>query len=119
MPRQCARFGRNAFFQSRDALLHKIADFDNSSLPLFVSTTHEEQCRRMLHSQKMRVVFLRDVYPPVEAIWAWHRVDIWSLASQIVASQAEDFVANRFSSYSAEITNMRLLRNPNVTLKFF
>lgn len=119
LPNICEQFGVNAFMQSTHSVLSKISDFQIPSLPLFISTTHPDECRQMFANTSLRLVFMDDLQLPPSAQWASDRIDIISYASQIVASFAEEFVGNRFSSFTTEINNMRLIKDLHTPLRFF
>lgn len=119
LPSMCDEFGENSFLQSPEWILQELQEMPNSSLPLFVSTTHAAECREMLSGSSVRLVFMEDFELPESAEWASSRVDIQSYASQIVCGHAENFVGNRFSSFTSEINSMRQLNNDSVDLRFF
>lgn len=118
LPAMCDQFGNDSFVQSSDCLLQK-ADSMAEKLPLFVSTTHGEECRRIFANSGVKVVFMDDIGVPKGVEWALERIDIISFASQVVASEASQFIGNRFSSYTSEINNMRYLRDPADVPIFF
>lgn len=118
LPDLCKRFGNNSFVQSREVLLYKVVDM-RESLPIFISTTHVDECREIFKSSKTPIVFMDDFSFPLDIDWVLGRTDIMSFASQIVASHAVHFIGNRFSSYTTEINNMRYLRDAADNLTFF
>lgn len=116
---ECKVFGADAFYQSETRLRGAIMEFNDPSLPIFVSSTHDAECRRMLIGIRVDLWFMSNLSLPDDMVWASNRTDVLSLASQILSSRAESFIGNRFSSYTTEINNMRLLRNRSSVLKFF
>lgn len=118
LPEICDQFGNDSFIQSVKCLREKSNEM-NQKLPLFISTTHPEECRELFDSVTEQVYFMEDFPLPPGTEWAAKRTDIIAFASQIVASHAEEFVGNRFSSYTTEINNMRYLRDPKDRRNFF
>lgn len=118
MKKECATFGPNAFFQSPIRLVNGVDQFDER-LPLFVSTTHDEECSVIFNETGIVLWFANDFDVPEDLSWAKQRVDMLALASQVLASRAEQFMANRFSSFSSEVNHMRQLRNSSSVLMFF
>lgn len=118
LPVLCKRFGNYSFVQSREYLLQKAAEM-REPLPIFISTTHEDECRDIFRSSSVRTLFMVDFGVPQDVEWALERTDVMSFASQIVASHAAQFVGNRFSSYTSEINNMRYLRDTADIMTFF
>lgn len=119
LPKVCEQYGNNSFLQSPDWIMAKVSQFRNPQLPLFLSTTHPDECREMLKVSGLRLLFMDDYNVSKPLTWALERTDLISFASQVVAAQAEEFVGNRFSSYTTEINNLRYLRNPKDRLSFF
>lgn len=119
LPLVCEEYGNNSFVQSPEWILQKASNFPNPHLPLFLSTTHPDECRELFSGRDVKLIFMDDFQVPSEFSWAVERTDIISFASQLVVSRADGFVGNRFSSYTTEINNMRFLRNRNDRLTFF
>lgn len=117
--KQCERFGRQAFYQSASTIIKRVRQLPSPTLPLFVSSTHHHEVSEMLTNHSPKLIFMEDIRLPNDVQWLRKRIDIMSLVSQIIASEAEEFVGNRFSSYSAEINNLRYLRKNNSRLRFF
>lgn len=117
----CRMFGKSAVVQSEKTLLQTLKRFSNQTLPVFVSTTDVKACKRILSKEKVdvRVVYMQDFGVPTEYQRLRTRTDQLSLASQVVASYANEFVGNRFSSYTSEINNMRYVRNGEQAMMFF
>ena len=119
IPKVCEQFGSDAFVQSKQAILTAISNFENPSLPVFISTTHSDECRELLKNANVKLIYFDDFKLPENFSWTLDRTDILSFASQIVSTHAQDFVGNRFSSYTTEINNMRYLRNRKGQISFF
>lgn len=119
IPKICDHFGSDAFVQSQEAIFTAISNFANPSLPVFISTTHSDECRELLKDANVKLIYFDDFKLPEHLLWTLHRTDILSFASQIVSSHAQDFIGNRFSSYTTEINNMRYLRNRKDQISFF
>jgi len=119
LPETCKEFGKEAFLQSAGWISETLRNFTEPNLPLFVSTTHSDECKKLLAGENVRLIFMEDVQVPPNLRWAETRVDVMSLASQVVASRAEEFVGNRFSSYTTEINNMRFFVDSSDRLRFF
>lgn len=119
LPQICRRFGNSSMIQSGEDIAQKIEEFQSPDLPLFVATTHPGECRRLLQKLEVQLFFMEDFALPPHVQWAKSRTDILSFAEQVIASHAEQFIGNRFSSFSTEIKNLRYLRNESDTLNFF
>ena len=119
IPKVCEKYGPESMWQTKQGLQQRIMKFKNPSLPLFVSTTHSEECRELLSGYGLNVVFMEDTEFPHPVMWALNRTDIIAYASQIVASRSEEFIGNRFSSYSTTINYIRILENSQEATQFF
>lgn len=118
LPAVCERFGNDSFIQGPGYLLKKAAEM-RESLPVFISTTHVGECKDIFKSSGVRVLFMDDFGVPPGTEWTLNRTDIMSFTSQIVASNAAQFIGNRFSSYTSEINNMRFLKDTSDIMTFF
>lgn len=119
LPKVCEQYGNNSFVQSPEWIITRVAQFGNPQLPLFLSTTHPDECRELFRDSGLRPLFMDDYKVPESLIWTLERTDLISFASQLVAAHAEEFVGNRFSSYTTEINNLRYLRDKKDHLSFF
>lgn len=119
MKKECDIYGREAFFQSGGHVIRSVKKLKQPDLPVYISTTHVAECQRMLGGLENKMFFGQDLDVPEHLKWAEKRVDIMALASRIVASRAVEFIGNRFSSFSSEISNMRYLRNEEDRLLYF
>ena len=119
LPDVCERFGEFSMVQSQEWVLKKVHALKKSGLPVFISTTHRNECVKLLQGAELEMIFIEDVQLPRELHWASERTDLISFASQIVCSKAQEFVGNRFSSYTTEINNMRYLRDRKDKIIFF
>ena len=115
----CDEFGVESFYQSKEWILESIKRYENPELSLFISTTHDAECKTFFKRSGKSVFTMSDVKIPDEIKWALKRTDIMSYASQIVASKAEEFIGNRFSSYTSTINSMRMLRDNSSEPQFF
>lgn len=119
MQTQCNEYGENAFVQSGSYILESLKRFRNPNLPIFISTTHSDTCREFFKGTNFSVRFMDDLPLPKGLEWAEKRKDILSFSSQVIASHAEEFIGNRFSSYTSSINYMRFIRNNSEEFNFF
>lgn len=119
MRRECRDFGPEAFYQSPYTIIKAIRSLHRPNLPLFVSSTHDQEVSEALRYYNLTIFFMKDIQFTGKLQWVKSRVDLVSMVSQIVASEAEEFIGNRFSSYTAEINNMRYIKNSSAVLQFF
>ena len=119
LPSVCDEYGYNAFVQTKEFIAIKLESLNQPKLPLFVTTTHKEDCQVLLYDLGVPLFFLEDEHVPPAQAWALNRTDILSVASQVVASEAEEFIGNRFSSFTTEVNNMRYLKGRREARNFF
>ncbi len=119
LPKVCEKYGSEAVWQTKEGLQQIAMQFKNPKLPLFISTTHPEECKELFSGSGMNLVFMEDVPLPSEFKWAENRTDIIAYASQVVASRSVEFIGNRFSSYSTTINYMRIIENLQAPTIFF
>lgn len=119
MRRECKEFGPEAFYQSPYTIIKAIRSLNRPNLPLFVSSTHDQQVFEALQCYNLTLFFMKDIRFTGKLQRARSRVDLISMVSQIVASEAQEFIGNRFSSYTAEINNMRFMKNNSDVRHFF
>lgn len=119
MRKECAKFGPDAFFQSSQRLRLALTQLWSPGLPVFVSTTHDQESEDILNGMPIDFWITGDCDVPSDLEWMRKRVDMLALTSQVLASRAEEFMANRFSSFSSEINHMRQLQNASARLMFF
>lgn len=123
MPDECAVYGENAFVASEDAILSRVMGLPNPRLPLFVATEDpkfvHDTLAPTLREKGVSTVLAQDIPLPHHLMQYRDRVDMLSFATQIAAGRAETFVGNRFSSFSSEIFNERLLGNRTSEKLFF
>lgn len=115
----CERYGPDSAFQSNASLRSAISKFRQNKLPVFISTTNREECQQLLTGIRNRIWYLEDFKIPPPLNWTKYRTDVLALASQILASRSEQFIGNRYSSYTSEINNMRYIRNKSVERLYF
>jgi GDP-fucose protein O-fucosyltransferase len=124
MRKQCDEFGGDAFVASPAAVVARVLALRQPRLPLFVATEDPgwaaATLRPLLTAQNVSIVLATETaLPPALQMYS-ERVDMRSFATQIICSRAEQFVGNRFSSFSSEINNERfLLRQPDGEAKLF
>lgn len=121
--KDCKQFGADAFFQPLKMILQGVDRFANQHLPLFVATEDVPWAQHTLGpaltERGITMVLATDApLPPTLTVYS-DRVDMRSFATQIIASRAEEFIGNRFSSFSSEIWNERLLNNKTETKWFW
>lgn len=106
----CELYGVEAFIQNETTIVNTLARFRRNDLPVFISTTHGVEVKNILRSKGIRIKIwlLEDFEVPRKFGRYVNRTDVLSLASQILATHAHEFIGNRFSSFSAEINNRRL-----------
>lgn len=119
LPTACDEYGYNAFVQTKEYITIKLGQFRKPQLPLFITTTHKEDCQFLLQDVGVPLLFLEDFYASHAQKLAINRTEILSVTSQVVATEAEEFIGNRFSSFTTEINNMRYLKGKREQLKFF
>jgi len=115
-----AEFSPESCFQSKAHIRKKIAGFAEP-LPLFVTTDDPQWAKKMFGKQLIRsairfrrrrpaVIFV-DTFAASAGVTGSQPALTWDqsgMVEQIICANAENFIANRFSSFSARINNMRL-----------
>lgn len=105
--------------QSPNWIKAKVSQFRNPQLPLFISTTHPYECRQLFITRVLQLLFRDDYKVSKSLTWTLERTVLISFTSQVVAAQTQEFVGNRFSSYTTEINNLRYLRDPRLIVCCF
>jgi GDP-fucose protein O-fucosyltransferase len=123
MVKECKKFGKEAFFQSPETVMERVAALPRPTLPLFVATEDKPWAEKtfgpLLKERGLVMLLATDVALPRELQLYKDRVDMRSFATQIICSHAEGFIGNRFSSFSSEIFNERILNNRTEDKLFF
>ena len=121
MEKLCEEYGEESMYQSIDTIVRTLGVFKNVSLPVFVSSTHGSEVKASLEEAGVnKPIWIMEDFEMLPEVEKYvNRTDIVSLASQIIAIHADNFVGNRFSSYTTEINNRRLIRDSNAELNFF
>lgn len=120
---ECRKFGKNSMYVPSSAVVQKVRKLPNPSLPLFVATEDKHWAQKTLRpklaAENVTMVLAQEVQLPPELEDYVGRIDMFSFATQVAASKAEHFIGNRFSSFSAEIFNERILRGDDTRKRFF
>lgn len=119
----CEKFGADSMYTTSKSVVVKVLNLENPNLPLFVATEDcawvRRELRPLFDTFNVSVYLAQEVELPSNLQIYADRVDLISFATQVVAGDAEEFVGNRFSSFSTEISNERVLNGVNASKKFF
>lgn len=123
MRAECRKFGEYSMYVPSSAVVQKVRELPNPSLPLFVATEDKRWAQKMLRpklaAENVTVFLAQEVQLPPDLEDYVGRIDMLSFATQVAASKAECFIGNRFSSFSSEIFNERILRGVDTRKRFF